>query len=554
MASRITFADSVQPDFGVPWVDTSKLVEELGKDEGVGALKKLGELVAATEELKRKQEFDPVEYGYVLPSWERVMKLWQLYSIICVLGGNRAAKSILMSRMVVWLAENIPEAEIYCFHSSERRSIDDQQRFVWEALRSEHREKGRVRTADFNLQYSQANGFVGSKIILPPKEGAKRGSAIYFHNYNQYKQDDRIAEGWKAHFIWCDEEAPVDLFATLLLRLGDYKGRMALTFTTVTGWTPLVARILGRTRTLKKRWAKLVQRDLPTLQESQSQQDCVIHYFWTEDNPFIPQEGWMKKLEGRPVAERLARAYGVPQKSATTVFPKFGDHNVVEHNLLPWMRADGLGDKYPMTRYMVIDGAGARNWFMVWVAVDAAGTWWVYDEWPDVPSCGEWAVPGPHAGGAIGPAQQSLGFGSQEYVELVKRLEKGVNIFERVIDPRFASTEKQLKFGTVTPMEELAELGLEVVPAPGVHEDAGIQLLNTLLSYDETKPVSLNNSPKFFVSERCQNLIFAMKEYTGTAGRAEPTKDPVDCVRYLAVAKIEHVDLTSRPVAGVGSY
>ena len=109
----------------------------------------------------------------------------------------------------------------------------------------------------------------------------------------------------------------------------------------------------------------------------------------------VPVEDLVKKMRGRPLGERLARLYGVPQKSAMTVFPKFGDWNVVPHMKLPWLREGGQGAEYPCTRYMVVDGAGARNWFMLWVAVDAAGVWWVYREWPDVAGVGEWILPGP---------------------------------------------------------------------------------------------------------------------------------------------------------------
>ena len=155
---------------------------------------------------------------------------------------------------------------------------------------------------------------------MPPREGSeeKRGSAIYFYNYNQYKQDDRMSEGWKAHLIWGDEEMPVDLYATLLSRLTDYRGRMVLTFTTVAGWTPLIARILGRVRTVEERWAQYVQMRLPVMQESFSQWDCNVYYFWTEDNPFVPVEDLVKKMRGRPLGERLARLYGVARSKSVT--------------------------------------------------------------------------------------------------------------------------------------------------------------------------------------------------------------------------------------------
>jgi phage terminase large subunit-like protein len=510
--------------------------EEKGEVEG---------FLAAREELENRQVEDLVRWGWKLESWDEVLKRWQDYAIHVILGGNRSSKSSLLARLVVHLAETVPEAEIRCYHVDERRSVEDQQTFVWEALPERYKEMGKVRGRNFSVQYTQSNGFVGDKLILPPQPGYKRGSTIYFGNYNQYRQNSQVTEGFKCHLVWCDEEVPPEMFNTLLLRLTDYRGRIFLTFTTLKGWTALVSRILGRTRTLRARWARYANKDLPVLQESISQPDCVVHYFWTEDNPFIPKDGWLKKLEGRPVAERLARLYGVPMKSATTVFPKFSEVvHVIPHSKLPWLREGGQGMKYPVTRYMVVDGAGARNWFMLWVAIDAAGTWWVYREWPDLEMVGEWAEPGSNPGGAKGPAQQSLGFGTQDYVNLIRKLEAGEMVFERYIDPRFGSTEKTMREGTITPEEELSQLGMDFLPAKGAHEDAGLQVINTLLSYDEEKPVTTTNSPKLFISERCANLIFSMKEYTATAGKDEPTKDPVDCLRYLAITEVDYIDLS----------
>ena len=99
-----------------------------------------------------------------------------------------------------------------------------------------------------------------------------------------------------------------------------------------------------------------------------------------------------------------------------------------------------------------------------------------------------------------------------------------------------------MKEGTTTPAEELSELGMDVLPAPGVQEDAGLQVLGGMLAWDESRPMDVTNSPKMFVSDRCQNFIACMKEYTGTQGKDEASKDPVDCARYLAVAKIEYVE------------
>ena len=544
-------ADSVQPSFGVPWID---LEAERSRLEGLGEEGLLA-FWQKWSELERLREADPTMYGWKLPSWDTVLGLWKQYAIHCILGGNRSTKSSLAARIVVNLAMLIPEAEIRCWHVNEDRSIEDQQRFIWEALPQHVKDLAKKRGRNFSVNYSQSNGFTNAICILPPAPGARRGSTIKFQNYRQYQQDGQVAEGFKAHLIWMDEEAPQKLMETMLYRLVDYRGRLLLTFTTLKGWTALLADLLGKVKNLNKRWAPLVSKELPILQESLSRKGAVIHYFWTQDNPFVPHADFAASLANRPLAERLARAYGVPQRSATTLFPKFSrDVNVIPHGNLPWLREGGKGEEYPVTRYHVIDGAGARNWFMIWVAVDPDGTWWVYREWPDVDTVGEWAELGTAPGGARGLAQQSFGDGTQAYVDRVRKLEAGEAVFERYIDPRFAATEKQLRDGVITPQQELSELGLDVIPGAGVHEDAGIQEINTLLEWNEEQPMSSSNAPRLYVSDKCQNLIFALCEYTGTQGKDEPTKDPIDCLRYLATAKIEYIDMTARAKRRVAGY
>jgi hypothetical protein len=47
-----------------------------------------------------------------------------------------------------------------------------------------------------------------------------------------------------------------------------------------------------------------------------------------------------------------------------------------------------------------------------------------------------------------------------------------------------------------------------------------------------------------------------MKEYTASQGKDEPTKDPVDCLRYLAITEVEYVDMGALGVRKrlVGAY
>jgi hypothetical protein len=52
-------------------------------------------------------------------------------------------------------------------------------------------------------------------------------------------------------------------------------------------------------------------------------------------------------------------------------------------------------------------------------------------------------------------------------------------------------------------------------------------------------PITSTNQPKLYISENCQNLIFCLKEWTGQDGQKGASKDPIDCLRYLAVMNPE---------------
>ena len=72
--------------------------------------------------------------------------------------------------------------------------------------------------------------------------------------------------------------------------------------------------------------------------------------------------------------------------------------------------------------------------------------------------------------------------------------------------------------------------------------EQGLQAMNNLMAYDRTKPIDSVNRPRFFVSEKCANLITAMAEYTLEGGLKMPWKDFIDCARYGAISGIYHGD------------
>ena len=193
---------------------------------------------------------------------------------------------------------------------------------------------------------------------------------------------------------------------------------------------------------------------------------------------------------------------------------------------------------------------------MIWVAVDVEGTWWVYREWPDS-TMGAWALPHANAKGKpvgkAGPGQRPVGYGYEDYADLMKDLEQDEEIFERLVDPRFGKATVRTAHGETNMCNEMMEYDVFLRPAPGLEIEHGIQKINDLLSWDDTEPVSEENGPRLYVSERCDNLIYALTEYSGVS-REEACKDFVDVLRYGAVTPLDYVGKGQLAISGGGGY
>jgi len=501
-----------------------------------------------------------LDYAGTEVVWDIQVPVYLNYVAAGVIHHN-SSKSSFMARLLVHLAITIPEARLRAFHVNDEKSIGEQQAAVWEALPASIKALGKKKNQAYSVQYSQKNGFTGGKLILPAQPGCARGSEIIFHTYAAYKNDNQMAEGWWAHAIALDEEAPQKLFETLRYRLTDARGRLILGFTTLNGWSPLVSDILARTRTVRKRHSELLGRDLPVAQEMIGRRGETlgrIYYFWTQDNPFIPYIDFCDGLRGRPEAEIMARAHGIPTKSSSSPFPAFDEEvHVIKHEDLPWLkpRTSKDGKILPppkVTRYHVVDPSGSKPWFMIWAAIDAAGVAYVYREWPDI-EYGEWAEPSDSPEGKQGPAQKPLGWGYGDYSDLFKEREDGEEIFERIIDPRLGNAQIQGKEGVTTIINDMDSFGYTFIPAPGLGIEHGIAAINDKLAYDPEKPISAMNRPKLLISDKCHQTIYAFKNYA-KFGKDDACKDPIDCVRYLLEARCDFVDEQKNEATGTFGY
>jgi hypothetical protein len=489
-------------------------------------------------------ERDPYRYGFVLQNWRTAEELLGKHDTVLTLGGNRAAKTQLGAWLSVKCAMENDGSLIICFAQNSELSVLVQQAAIFHHLPLEYKQK--TLGQEEYISYTKQNGFAGHSVIFP------NGSRILFKTYSQYQQNQTVLEGlelgsWSPKAVnlgaWCDEYlGGPELLNTLGPRLGDRNAKCLLTFTPIEGYTETVRMFLEGAQTVQSKPAELLGgRMVPVMQRCNGR-DAAILYLHTKDNPFAGYSRLAKEaLAHDDEAWTLCRMYGIPTKSISSKFPSFSrEVNVVKHEDLPWIKTPG----YPITRYLILDPAGRKKWFMGWVAVDASETWWVYREWPDV-SIGDWAE---WRNGKWAPGDGAKPDGAVEgvgqYVSLITNLESGEKeeIFERLIDPRLGAAKYQSMTGISSTIEDLSDAGLTFVAAPGIEIEDGIQALKNKMSYDRKRPIDANNRPKFYISDRCENIIRALQEYTGDEGKDECWKDCIDVLRYAAVSEIRFID------------
>jgi len=519
------------------------LLRKLGPDAGWQYLKKREELIA-------REAADPFRHGYIPPIWKRASELLEKHREILVMGGNRSGKTEWAAKEVIKTMYSKPGAVVWCFQSSAASSIEMQQPRIWKYMPPEWRNarKGAVTSISFTIK----NGFSEAKFVAP------NASVCIFRNYCQ---DISVIEGGEVDLCWADELINIDWIETLRFRLIDRNGRLAVTFTPIQGWSPTVADYLSGAKTIEDTDAELLplKNDKGEVSgydkvpiEQLNPKGRPILYFHTQSNPWAGWSRMKKELQSETKEKILCRAYGVPTKAIAGRFPLFNEKvHVIRHSDVP-----------KGTRYHWVDPASGRNWFMLWTVHDVAGRIIVYREWPShddyipgVGYAGEWALPdGKKLDGKAGPAQQDFGFGLERYRDEILRVEDGEEIFERYMDSRFGNAQTLARETPTTLIEEMSDLGLNFMAAPGDGIDEGIAMVNSALSYNPEKPIDARNQPRLYISEKCKNTIYALQTYTGADGKKGAAKDPVDAIKFVVLSGACNVEGDIlRPTPG-GSY
>ena len=523
--------------------DIRRLVREKGMDETVKLLQLREDKIAAEAK-------DPYRHGYEPPHWKDADKMLTEHRDLLINGGNRAGKTEYAAKRVVQLMAAKPDRRVWCLHTTEKSSIQMQQNVIWKYIPYEW--KGARKTKITNISYTQKNGFSEGSFVLPNK------SQCFFMNY---AQDRRVIEGGELDMIWCDELVPLDWLETLRYRLVTRNGFLLVTFTPVTGFTPAVKDYVAGCNITHARKSALMptQINVPGLPRGTMPYKAKCHgkrgavmWFHSDANPYSDFENMKATLAGKGSYEVKIRAYGWAESLQGSQFPMFGEVNLVNPSEIP---AKG-------TNYMVVDPAGARNYFMLWLRVGEDGRKYIYREWPDM-TVGEWALPSEKADGKIGIGQRNgAGRGVSGYRQLIRELEGKEQIFARYIDPRAGGTKAASQDGGTSLVELFAtdhdgdarDGGMHFEPAAGRQIDEGIGIINDWLSWNQNEPLGPGNRPTLYVSRDCQNLIYSLREWTGADGEKGATKDPIDCLRYLAVMDPQHYTRTSFAATGGGSY
>jgi hypothetical protein len=518
----------------------------------LGGEKMLAQMVETRNRDIANFEQRPFEYPFrIEPMWTEADALSADRRVLVLFGGNRSSKTRYCVEKAVRLAVTPPNGrpqKILLLMTTDKRSKVVHQELVFKLLPKEWQliARSTSRRKNTKLSFKEGDGFTDNLAILP------NGSRIEF---GFYTADVKQYEGDEYDLIVADEDFPLAWLKTLLVRLYTRRGKLIWPFTPINGITPAVAHVTRGARTTRSARAEL----LPATHRADEEQDwpaghmplvqvntsipgappVAIMYFWSEGNPFANYPDMKRDFATAPTVEIERRLYGYCRDAVGTVFGKFS----TRHMLAP----DWKPDPKQHTAWQVMDPAARRNPFILWGVVDAQDRLYVTHEWPDRPTYGEWAITSDDPklfDGQHGPATVSVQWGVPKFVALFAEQEKEIPVTFRYIDPRFGNAEQSTtEAGGSTLRERYAAAGVFFEPAPGKAIDLGEREIIDLFDYNDA---IVGQEPALYIHPRCQQLIDALRNYTGRDGEKGAQKDPIDCLRYIALAKPCHTGNAAR--------
>ncbi len=358
-------------------------------------------------------------------------------------GANRSGKSQFASDLTV--REMLEIEKLRCVVGSQKRdtSVDVQQKRMHQYFKPDMRDT--VRSDVEYHKFSDKNGFTGDSFVFPNSSKCK---------YHFYTQNIINIEGKEMERAWMDEEVPVSWLNALRMRLATVRGRLLVTFTPISGYTPAVAQYLDGMKIVRysqgymlpkdggkpsRAAALALSEDELAVLDIQMEKDELTTVPWSRPEDCIGWvEGeWSQKeenvLPGR-VFELVPRVALCPGGGRAVLWfhgrdNPFGNPSEViltaQNKSLSTARDEikkkvyGIALGAKGARYaafdrkihtcmrddipkegmnvLVLDTAPERNWFMGWFRV-AGERAWMYREWPseyDIPGQGvpeRWAV------------------------------------------------------------------------------------------------------------------------------------------------------------------
>lgn len=528
--------------------------------------------------------------------------------VVLVLGGNRGAKTEWRSKRTDENLFRNKDYKTWACQATQEASREAQQTKIYKYLPPEYRnESGRMRHgAKVKVNYTPWGGFTEDVFAVQNIHGTTSECRFKFYSMNA-----RSIEGAEINEGWLDEEAPLDWLEALMIRAASRNGIVYLTFTPKWGYSSTVKALLqgaimvketdadmdligvrdARGKIIGPKKVPLIQRNLNITipgDAGKLNAKAIIIYFHTSENPFpitsvkepsgkvtvVTNWDCMKStLMGASEAKILTTAYGVPTKAMMSKFPLFSDTpHVISLNRFREIQKGGE------TWFHFVDPCDGRNWFQIWIFCDVTNRAFVVGEspshnheWAYIPGVGNpgpWAVPGRRADGEEGDGQKEWGWGYKQYIEEIERMERllalpgedtsrndvatahRIKVSARWVDARYANRKTFKEERSMTLIEDLEALGLQLLAAPSEKVidsgrgggDGSLRMINDRLFYDNQRAIDQTNQPKLYVVETCPNVIFSLKEWTGQDGQKGKSKDPIDCLRMFVLSGSEHVD------------
>lgn len=144
-----------------------------------------------------------------------------------IAGSNRSSKTEYAAHKIAQIGATTPFARTWSWSDSEEKSQAKQQPIVFKYLPKQWKlllnNKGKAKDRDMKMGYGP-DGFIGNKFT------AANGWKHWFNNYKQALQD---VEGDQLNASWHDEERDPERVKTVRVRLGDRRGIMLVTFTSI---------------------------------------------------------------------------------------------------------------------------------------------------------------------------------------------------------------------------------------------------------------------------------------------------------------------------------